>query len=118
MHSHDAAAARAAGGTAGLYRLRWGALPSVEVSHATWFSKPAGMSYEALDENLSGLVQGLPAELWSRRMTLGPAPELCLLSASTVQLPDAYAAFHVVMEPLWGEAQSMLARGGSAEAMR
>src|SRR5690349_3317448 len=41
---HDAAAAHAAGGTAGLYRLRIGTLEA-SPTIAYWFDKPAGMPY-------------------------------------------------------------------------
>jgi hypothetical protein len=115
--SHDDAAARAAGGTAGLYRLREGAVRAAEVRFATWFSKPAGMSYEALDESIAARTQGLRCELWSRRMTLGPGPEMCLLATSAVELPEAYAALGVPMEPVWPGARSAVEQGDLADAV-
>jgi len=67
---HDGAARLARGGTAGLYgRLRDGA---VDAGRAAWFAKPAGVPYP-------DFVARLPtAELWQRKLTLGPAPEFCL----------------------------------------
>ena len=98
---HDDAAVRAAGGTAGLYALRRGALRAADTRVATWFSKPAGMSYEALDASVAECVGERPCELWSRRMVLGPTPEMCLLAAAPVELPRSCAALHVRMQPLW-----------------
>lgn len=116
--AHDAAAARAAGGTAGLYRLRQGAVRAAEVRCATWFSKPAGMSYEALDESLAECTRGLRSELWSRRMTLGPGPEMCLLAASAVDLPGACAARPVAMEPVWPEARGAIEPNDAGQALQ
>ena len=99
--AHDAAARRAAGGTAGLYTLRGGVLRAGEIRIATWFSKPAGMGFEALDACVAECAQARPYELWRRRMVLGPTPEMCVLAAAPVELPEACAAIHVALEPLW-----------------
>ena len=99
--THDAAAGAAAGGTAGLYRLRQGAVEAAEVRCATWFFKPAGMSYEALDADLAHRMQGIPSQLWSRAMTLGPTPEMCVLAAEAISLPAAFDAITVPMELVW-----------------
>ena len=81
---HDAAAAAAAGGIAGLYRIRVGALPS-SPSTGHWFSKPAGVSYADLEQLLRPVVDERQGALWCRQMTLGPTPEFCL------QLPGTAA---------------------------
>ena len=74
---HDAAAAVAAGGIAGLYRIRLGErLATPMVAH--WFSKPSGMSYAALEQILRPVVDAHAGTLWCRQMTLGPTPEFCL----------------------------------------
>jgi hypothetical protein len=83
---HDAAAALAVGGTAGLYRLRMGR-PVADAAVATWFEKPAGWSYSQLVETLQPLVDGAGAALWGRQMTLGPAREFCLDSPTPLSLP-------------------------------
>jgi hypothetical protein len=72
---HDAAARRAAGGTAGLYRLRSGTLGAA--ARASWFGKPSGMSYAELFARIPDA-----GELWQRQMVLGPAPEMCLVGAA------------------------------------
>jgi hypothetical protein len=70
---HDAAARRAAGGTAGLFRLRSGEIGTPE--RASWFAKPRGLRFPEL-------LERIPAgELWQRQMVLGPSPEFCLFGA-------------------------------------
>jgi hypothetical protein len=81
---HDAAARLAADGTAAVYRrLKEGARAP---DRASWFAKPAGMTYVDLAARLP------EAELWQRQMILGPAPEFCLLGASP---PPEVAAVHL-----------------------
>lgn len=82
---HDKAAAAAAGGTAGLYKLRSGT-PLISPRYSSWFGKPADWSYAHLYEKL-GKLAGAPMSLWVRQMTLGPALEFCLHSNSPVALP-------------------------------
>ena len=101
LAAHDAAAGAAAGGTAGLYRFRQGAAEIGDVHFATWFSKPAGMRYEALDADLAERTKAIPSQLWSRAMTLGPTPEMCVLAPVAIPLPAAFDAIHVPMELLW-----------------
>ena len=88
--SHDKAASAAAGGTAGLYRLRIGnALSAPRFS--TWFGKPNEWSYAQLYERLQQVTAGSTA-LWVRQMTLGPALEFCLHSNSPLELPAGITA--------------------------
>lgn len=82
---HDQAASAAAGGTAGLYRLRAGTASS-SPRQAWWFAKPDGWSYSLLHERLRSLTDA-GAGLWGRQMTLGPAREFCLHTSGPVQLP-------------------------------
>lgn len=97
---HDAAAALASGGTAGLYSLRLGA-PDVPPRSATWFSKPAGMSYAELFATLKPLVQEHATALWGRQMTLGPAPEFCLHAVRPAALPRPLEPLALDCRPLW-----------------
>jgi hypothetical protein len=99
---HDAAAALAAGGAAGLYTLRGGrALNAGAPRHAQWFSKPAGMSYAALDAALAEVLQREGAALWMRYMVLGPTPEFCLQSRTPVMLPTPFTALPLQLRPVW-----------------
>jgi len=88
------------------------------VQCATWFSKPDGMSYESLDARLAERIDGADAELWSRHMTLGPAPEMCVLASSAIDLPPAFGAIGVPMQPLWPGASSPVEQGDREDALR
>jgi hypothetical protein len=77
---HDRAAARAAGGCAGVYLLRGGDAIGLAEGVAFWFGKPPGTSYEALLESLDALLAKGDVALWQRQMVLGPTPEFCLRS--------------------------------------
>jgi hypothetical protein len=97
---HDAAAQRALGGTAGLYRLRSGEAV-LDAHRCTWFSKPPRMSYDELLERLAPLL-GRGAGLWQRQMTLGPTPEFCIDSEASAGLPDGSRPLVVTTEPVKG----------------
>ncbi len=100
---HDAAALAAAGGTAGLYRLRVGAALTVP-RFAYWFGKPEGMTYRALYDALEGVVANEQAALWGRQMTLGPAMEFCLHALRPVTLPATFSALEFPLRPVWPRA--------------
>ncbi len=87
---HDNAASAAAGGTAGLYRLRTGNALSAP-HHAAWFGKPAGWSYSRLYDELERSVNNATA-LWVRQMVLGPALEFCMHANEPIELPRGIAA--------------------------
>lgn len=97
---HDAAAAAAEGGTAGLYRLRQGAAGDPPLA-AAWFAKPRGMSYAALLATLEPLIRAEAAALWGRQMTLGPTPEFCLHTRHPVELPASFFPVTVRCRPVW-----------------
>ena len=98
---HDAAAARAAGGTAGLYRLRLGALergPTV----AHWFEKPAGLPYPEFLARMEGAVLAAHGALFIRQMVLGPTMECVLLAPAPVTLPPMIEALTLHLRPVVG----------------
>lgn len=97
---HDAVARLAGGGTAGLYRLKAGDPLSMPVV-ATWFGKPAGVSYPVLFERLEPQIARTGAALWMRQMVLGPTPEFCLHTAGVIDLPPEYAAASYARESVW-----------------
>lgn len=97
---HDAAAALAAGGTAGLYALRQGN-PLVPAAMLTWFAKPDGMAYRDLFAMLEPLVGSADGALWCRQMTLGPALEFCLHTRDPVVLPAPFAPFAIGARAVW-----------------
>jgi hypothetical protein len=87
---HAQVAHQAAGGTAGLYALHAGSDAPGQTA-ASWFAKPPGWRYVELLAALGGcLEQG--SALWQRQLTLGPAPEFCLRSATRLALPPPLEA--------------------------
>lgn len=85
--SHDLIASEAAGGAGGIYGLRLGRTDPIGVRFATWFGKPASMTYAALFDLLAPLVGEHGGALWQRQMVLGPASEFCWQSPALVSLP-------------------------------
>jgi hypothetical protein len=96
---HDAAAALAAGGTAGLYRLRAGGVLRGP-AYAFWFAKPEGMPYAELFARAGAAASGVGHALWVRQMVLGPSPECCLQTNVEVVLPWPLACV-VAMRRVW-----------------
>jgi hypothetical protein len=89
---HDRAAARAAGGCAGLYLLRSGDAFGPETGAAAWISKPAGTPYATFLESLRPELGKRGVSLWQRQMVLGPTPEFCLRASSAPDLPGLTVA--------------------------
>jgi hypothetical protein len=81
---HDKAAAGAADGAGGLYRVRAGEMIR-SPRFTTWFAKPDGWSYAQLYERLSPTMSGGGA-LWQRQMAIGPG-EFCLHTNVSASLP-------------------------------
>jgi len=98
---HDRVARVAAGGTAGLYRLRAGVPALARGRVASWFAKPAGEQYVELYARLRGWSEQPDTGLWERQMTLGPAPEFCLRGPLAPELPADLAPWAVPLEPIW-----------------
>ena len=96
---HAAIAGSIGGGVAGMYGVRLGS-PPTGATHAYWFGRPAGMSYEQLDAALAPLIDGRGA-LWIRRLVLGPTPEFCLETRIPVELPHAFSVNAAVLTPVW-----------------
>ena len=96
---HNVVAREAAGGTAGLYRLRRGTADLSKKRIAVWFSKPDGMSYKDLFARLDQEPLSRVA-LWQRQMTLGPTREFCLLGESKEAIPRV-GGEEVALELIW-----------------
>ena len=99
--AHDAAAAMAANGTAGLYQLKVGTAPT-EPQSAQWFTKPSGLSYSQLFAAIQPALGPVGGSLWMRRMTLGPSPEFCVLARQPAVLAPAFQMFAFQLRPVWG----------------
>jgi hypothetical protein len=98
---HNRVAREAANGTAGLYRLRYGGMNLADAGNATWFSKPAGLSYRDLYDSMQPLVDENGAVLWGRQMTLGPTTEFCLISKTPIKLPHGFISRQFDLETVW-----------------
>jgi hypothetical protein len=96
---HDAAAAAAAGGVAGIYRAR-GGTPGQTPRLAYWFAKPAGMSYRELDDVMRPYTEA-GGVLWMRQMTLGPAREFCLQTGAPCTLPSSIDVLTLSFRHIW-----------------
>ena len=97
---HDAAAAVAADGTAGIYRLRQGAVLR-EPRYAHWFAKPDGESYGRFFDEMAPRVAEASGALWTRQMTLGPGYEFCLHAAERVPLPTGIRTVALPLRAAW-----------------
>ncbi len=110
--SHDEAARRMGSGTAGVYRLLEGSPLVAEAHLAVWVSRPVGAGDARIAELLEDGFDPARTALFQRSLVLGPAPELCLLSAEPggsvetgvagSRLPAGWSAFSATREPLVG----------------
>lgn len=100
LKPHDAAAAAAEDGAGALYALRHGEALSAR-KHASWFSKPSGMSYGDCFAQLLQPIVYAGGTLWVRQMALGPAHELCVLSEKPLSLPPAFDVIQRPMRQVW-----------------
>ena len=83
---HDAAAAAAHAGVAGIMGHVTGPLLPAQPRWAAWLHKPSGFAYDAFHAAL-GDALGERGSAWQRQMTLGPATEYCVLAATPLTLP-------------------------------
>jgi hypothetical protein len=96
--SHDRVAHQAGPGAGAIYGLQAGT-DSAGYRVGTWFAKPSGWSYDRLDEQLAGTLDGR-GSLWRRQLVLGPAPEFCLRAERAVDLPGGIEAERISYRPL------------------
>jgi len=100
---HNLVAREAAGGTAGLYRVKIGSATFEEPRFALWLSKPDGVSYADFYSTLNPFVHGA---LWQRQMTLGPTSEFLIHSAAPIELPESWTASQLLTLQSVGSDQS------------
>lgn len=101
VDAHDGSARHAAWGAAGLYQPFGNELDGLDATTALWFSKPSGMSYEAMSNRLERAEPGLTNRVSQRFMTLGPTPEFCLLGRGVDALPYGWQGELVVRRKLF-----------------
>lgn len=88
--SHDAVAALAGDGVAGLYRRRRvGSEPGPGRSLALWLTKPRGAPYATFTAELEEAAPD-GSEIWQRQMVLGPTPEFCIIGQEDGLAPDGF----------------------------
>ncbi|MGO9487475.1 MAG: hypothetical protein ACLQBB_00425 [Solirubrobacteraceae bacterium] len=80
--AHDEAARRAGAGAGAVYRLLEGSATPDQARLAAWVSPAGGQADPKLADLLEDGMDPGASSLWRRSLVLGPAPELCLLSAS------------------------------------
>ena len=83
---HDAAAAAADTGVAGIMGHVAGPLLPEPPGWAAWLSKPPGLAYDTFHAELWEALSN-DASAWQRQMTLGPATEYCVLAPAAHALP-------------------------------
>ena len=96
---HHQVARSAAGGTAGLYRLRASRITTAHIAY--WFAKPSGMSYETVYQTLQPQINQSSGTLWERQMVLGPAPEFCLQTPADTTLPANFTSLKIPLTRIW-----------------
>jgi hypothetical protein len=98
---HNLVARKAADGTAGLYRPRSGAEVLTSARYATWFAKPASLSYQNFYSMLTPMASASGVGLWQRQMTLGPTTEFAIYSVASLPLPDITPTKTIELQPVW-----------------
>jgi hypothetical protein len=98
---HNRVARDAADGTGGLYRFRLGQEDLAGSKHATWLSKPTGVSYKDFYVALQPITSQPGVGLWGRQMTLGPTTEFCIHSVSPIELPPNFSGHKIFLELIW-----------------
>ena len=83
---HDSVARLASDGAGKLLNLAAGK-PSMADGFEVRFGKPAGLPYGDLYARLESWTEAPEVSLWRRMMVLGPPPEFCLITPSTIELP-------------------------------
>lgn len=102
---HNLVARKAAGGTAGLYRIKIGSV-FAEACFALWLSKADGVSYTDFYSLLQPIINEAQGALWQRQMTLGPTTEFVIHSATPIQLPERWNASQLLTLQLVGNGPS------------
>jgi hypothetical protein len=110
--AHESAARAMGRGTGAVYRLLEGTAKLEDVHTAVWVTRPVGAGGPQIAELLEDGYDPSVTALFQRCLVLGPAPELCLLSAerdagaetgvAATRLPTGWRAQSAAREPLVG----------------
>jgi hypothetical protein len=105
--AHHAIAARAGVATSSVYRLIEGSARSRAAGVAVWVAREAGHDPPSLGALLGDGIDPERDGLWRRCMSLGPAPEHCLLvseapaGVAASRLPSGWIARSLTREAIW-----------------
>ncbi len=110
--AHESAARAMGAGTGAVYRLLEGTADLQDVHTAVWVTRPPGAEGAQIAELLEDGFDPSHTAVFQRSLVLGPAPELCLLSAergagsetgvAPARLPAGWHAQSAAREPLVG----------------
>ena len=91
------------GGIGGLYSLQQEPLhfDCTMIQAAHWFSRPTGVTEEALQMMLQNQRQQEPGYCWRRILLLGPAPEFCWQSSIDARYLDPLAPRRLNIQTIW-----------------
>jgi hypothetical protein len=104
--AHDEAARRAGPATGAIFRLLEGAATPALARVAVWVDKPRGVESPVLAALLGDGMDAARAGLWQRQLSLGPAPEYCVLASevpagvASTRLARGWSATAAAREPL------------------
>ena len=110
--AHDSAARAMGAGAGAVYRLLEGTANLADMHTAVWVARPLGTDAPQIADLLEDGFDPARSALFQRSLVLGPAPELCLLSAeagferetgvAASRLPAGWRAVSATREPLLG----------------
>ena len=110
--AHDTAARAMGAGAGAVYRLLEGTANLADMHTAVWVTRPLGADAPQIADLLEDGFDPARSALFQRSLVLGPAPELCLLSAeagldretgvAASRLPADWRAVSAIREPLVG----------------
>ena len=88
--AHDLVAFAAGFGAGGLYALERGTIDT-PAGYSVWLTKPSGVTYPDLREQLAVHAAGETVTVWRRQMVLGPAPEFRVTADRELAMPGVMA---------------------------
>jgi hypothetical protein len=110
--AHDTAARAMGAGAGAVYRLLEGTANLADMHTAVFVTRPLGAEAPQIADLLEDGFDPVRSALFQRSLVLGPAPELCLLSAAAgvdretgvaaSRLPADWGAVSAAREPLLG----------------
>jgi hypothetical protein len=107
LTAHDAVASKADLSTASIYRLSEGHAPLAGTRLSVWVTRGRGHEHPSIEALLGDGMDPATAALWRRCLSLGRAPEYCLLATeppagvAEARLPSGWTATVSAREVIW-----------------